>query len=140
MFEIGHDFLEDQTVVFLMNSSGEVEVIEDDNYYTVNSFQFFTEVNLEIVSGGDDEHFKASATIGELNGRTVLLSFCAAMVASSNSAADTLNMNYAKLSKWNTKTNKYEDLQLVASASEVSACEERLLADEIKNGFDIYDY
>jgi hypothetical protein len=130
----------EETVVFLMNSSADVEIIQDENYYTIKSIPFFTEVTLDIVSGGDDEHFKINAVIGEMNGETVLLNFCAAAIYSSNSMANTVGQSVVKLSKWNKRSKKYEALKVVATVSEVLRCEENLLAEEAKMGFDIYEY
>lgn len=140
LFETKPEWGSAESVTFVMNSSAEVKEIEDEYYFSIKSSMFFTEVTLDLRSGGDEEYFLARAVLGEKDGQTVLLNYCAALIYGPSGIANTIGPSMAKLSKWNKRTKKYDDLAIVASEKDISNCEKELLRKYSNLGFEIYEY
>lgn len=131
---------ESEKVEFLMNSAADVKILENDDYYEVDSYQFFHEVTLSFRSGGDEDYVIATATLVRENGKTVMKNFCAALIDGPNGYASTLGTKTAKLSRWSKSAKEYEQLKLTASEADIAKCESDLLESYIEDGYEVSEY
>lgn len=117
-------YYDGEEVVFLMNSSGDLKMLENSDYYSIDTQFFFGENTLDIRSGGDDD-----IVIGTIYMKdNKAIDGCAAMLSLSNEAGETLGTNSFKLERWNKFSKRYESVYK-SGFEFTKSCEDKLLAD-----------
>jgi hypothetical protein len=105
-----------------MNSQSEITIIEDENYYEISSMPFFGEIVLSFQSGGDEDFVKAQFKIKN----NKLMVACAAYIDAKNESYAAYLAGAIDLSRWNTKTKKYESLMTSELEGQNQACLDEL--------------
>lgn len=100
---VGTGFYDAEEIIFLMNSAGKVKILENDDYYEIDSSLFFSEVTLSIQSGGDEDFVVGSITLKD----NVILDSCASFVDAKNEYLMRLSPSSLKLERWNKYKKKY---------------------------------
>lgn len=114
-----------QEVVFLMNSSGEIKMLENNDYYKIDSQFFFGESTLNIRSGGDDDIVKGIVSLK--NNRAT--EACAVFLSLSSGYGERLRITRRfNLLRWNRFAKKYETV-LKSDTLFSKKCEKKILAD-----------
>lgn len=124
-FKMGSDYQDDEVVVFLLNSSGDITVIQDENYYTVDSSFFFDELAITLTSGSDEQYTITSYTLVD----NKLVEACTILVDGPNGYVSKMSDSYYTLKKWNKFAKKYTDVPNLQSSSNKEACFTKLLED-----------
>lgn len=91
-------------VVFLLNTSGTVKILENDNYYSVDSDFFFGDTTLEFRSAGDEDHIEGSISLKD----NKAVDGCAALVDNKNGWLSFMTTKTFLLERWNKYSKKYE--------------------------------
>jgi hypothetical protein len=117
-------YYDGEEVVFLMNTSGEIKMLENDSYYTIKPQFFFGKNTLLIESGGDDD--KVEGIIHLENNKAT--DACAVLLSLSNKAGELLWPKGFKLDRWNKFSKRYESVY-PQNFSFSEKCESELLAD-----------
>lgn len=131
---------EDEKVEFLMNSQGDIKILENENWYEVDSSPFFGEVTLDFRSGGDEDYVIASATLKKDGYKTVITSYCAAIVYGPNALISVTGPSVAKLQRWSKSSKKYKAMKITASKEELKKCEDNLIESYLERGFELSEY
>ena len=119
------------SVVFLLNYSAETKIIDNFDYYTIQTNLFFTDLEMTFKSGGDEDFFLGKAVFndGELK------QLCFALIDLPNETIMTYSNSF-KLFKWNTKSKSYDLISNNLAEKEQSACFESITAEY--KGFNIH--
>lgn len=125
--------IESAPVVFLLNSDGDIKVLENRHYYSINNSFFFGELKLEFISGGDEDALHAIYNLSD----NKITSGCAAFIDYKNGYAEKLTINGFKLLKWNKSSNQYESMITSDTNLDSEACYEDLFRDQ-KDGMKIF--
>jgi hypothetical protein len=121
--------IDSDVVVFLLNSSGDLKILENEYYYSVDSGYFFGEQRLEFISGGDEDALHAIFTIKN----NKIVSGCAAYIDYKNEYAETMGIKGFKLERWNKYSRKYESMINKQTDADSSECYDDLFRDQDKN-------
>jgi|GEM_PF-2251638 len=122
-FKMGSDYQDDELIVFLLNTSGDITVIQDENYYEVEKSFFFGELSLTLTSGGDEQYTITSYTMVD----NKLIEACTILVDGPNGYVSKMSDSYYGLNRWNKFAKKYEAVPNLQSVSTKEACFSRLL-------------
>ncbi len=122
--KIKADYLDASEVIFLLNSAGQVETLENDDYFEIDSLPFFGELTLNFKSG-DEDLLLTSFTLRD----NQVLSACAALVDQPNEVLSLYPSGHATLQRWNTKTKRFEDINSLDLESRTDQCEQELIKD-----------
>lgn len=123
-FTMSADYMDASEVVFLLNSAGEVTILENDDYFEVESLSFFGELTLNFETGDEDLQL-ASFTLKD----NKVITSCSALVDQPNEVLTVYGLNFAKLQRWNKVNKKYEDIATPEIFANQEACEAELLKD-----------
>jgi hypothetical protein len=115
-----------EEVIFLLNSNGEIKILENDYYYSITVSRFFTEFSLDIESGGDEQVTHAYATLTVKNNKLVFIEKCEVLVDGPNEWLSEVSL---KLLKWNKKNKKYEQIKNTGSKQSNEKCYNNLILD-----------
>lgn len=118
----GTGLYEPEEVIFLLNSSGNIKMLENDDYYTIDGSLFFSEVTLSIQSGGDEDFIVGTVTLKD----NVIVDQCASFVDAKNQYVERMGPKFFKLERWNKYKKAY--LPVKAKGEQFSdACFQNLL-------------
>lgn len=113
---------------FLMNSQGEIKLIDEDSGYYIHNLQtslFFGDLDVEIEWGSDEDVHYFSFTLSEVNDVLVMTKSCSLYVDGPNDLHE-FGEAGMELRKWNTVSKQYEDVVTVQSQSKLRECEKAL--------------
>ncbi|MCR9203518.1 MAG: hypothetical protein NXH75_03005 [Halobacteriovoraceae bacterium] len=136
-FEWGSD---NERVEFLMNSQGDIKIIDEGNYYNVTSYPFFGIISLDFRSGGDEDYVIASATLEKVGNQTVMTNYCAAIIDGPGGYVSLTGPRVAKLQRWSKSAKKYKALKITASEEDVKKCEKDLIQTYVERGYEVSEY
>ena len=94
-----------EEVVFLLNSQGEIKVLDNPDYFKINSDYFFGELNLRVVTGGDEDNSRGAFKL--VNNK--LVDGCAAFIDYKNEYGEAMAPRTFNLQRWNKYRKKYEN-------------------------------
>jgi hypothetical protein len=101
------EFGDTEEVTFLLNSSGNFKFLENEDYYSIDSSQFFDEITLDIQSGGDEDFMVARVVLKD----NKVMERCASFVDAKNEYLILMGPNSFKFERWNKFTKAYELLK-----------------------------
>lgn len=104
--EVNTGYFDSEKVEFLLNSSGEVRLLENRDWYTVTPSFFFGELSLTIQSGGDEEFILGKVILKD----NQVQSACAAFVDAKNEVIEFLGATSFKLKRWNKRSKSFAPL------------------------------
>ncbi len=102
--EVDPGYFDKEEVTFLLNSNGDVELLENENYYTVKVESFFNEITLEIESGGDEDYIRAIYTLKD----NQIIQSCSALFDGPGESLSYFGEGSVNLLRWNKKTKAFE--------------------------------
>lgn len=104
---VNPDIYSGEEVVFLLNSAGEVSILENDSYYDINVSSFFGELTFDIQSGGDEDFIKASFKM--VNNK--LVAGCSAFVDLKNEVLSVYSSSQVDILRWSKSEKEYVSIQ-----------------------------
>tara|TARA_Y100000296_G_C5153038_1_gene247468 strand:+ start:684 stop:1163 length:480 start_codon:yes stop_codon:yes gene_type:complete len=105
--EVETGYFDAESVTFLLNSSGEVKLLKNENYYSIETESFFDELTLFVRSGGDEDWVQAIFTLKN----NELTRGCSALLDGPGSTISFLSPKRVQLTRWNKERKKFEVLK-----------------------------
>lgn len=123
--KVAADYRDASEVVFLMNSQGDVTILENDDYYQIDTSSFFGELTFDIQSMGDEDFIKIAFTMRD----NKLLSGCSAWIDLKNEVLMVYSSSQVELLRWNKLAKKYENITANSYSSQQESCIEELVGN-----------
>ncbi len=110
------------SAVFLLNSYGDIKILDNDQYLQIESSPFFGETTITVKSSGDEDHVKATFFMKD----NKILKACSAFIDLKNDYIEPHRPKIVQILRWNKSKKAYEDIYNDAL---VNATNEECLTD-----------